>query len=217
MAGRLLRRIGNGTIALAVGAAAVYAHTYVMDQQALDAPLTTHVAAGAVAATGRFSARIDKVVAARTLKLRSTSKSALSGTTTTTETTVGTPDVFVVVTLSATSPGDPEYLQDPRLRTRDDVEYVATDRVGEEFTLSDRPVQQGWWVKLTYVFEVPPAALPGASVVVTVSTTNGIYDSVYPGRYDQLLPEASMTLTPDDAATRRLLDEAEPSLEMEAS
>jgi hypothetical protein len=217
MVRRILVRLGNGLVALAVAAAAVYAHTYVMEKDALDAPLTTKVAAGALAETGRFSARIDKVVAARSLRLLTKQTDPETGHATIKEsTTVGTRDVFVVVTVSATSAGDPLRLGDAWLRTRDELEYAATDRLGETFTMADRPVQYGWPVDLTYVFEVPPGALPGASVVITAPSTNGIYDSIYRQRYDQLLPEAALTLTPDDAATKRLLDEVKTSWDLVA-
>jgi hypothetical protein len=214
---RLGRRLGNGIIALLIGAAAIYADTFVMNKDDLDAPLTTRAATGAVAATGRFSARIEKVVVARSLRLLTTGTDPDTGSTTIKRSTsVSTPDVFVVTTISATSPGDPTRLRIAWLRTADGVEYVATDRVDRAFTLTHRPVQHGWWVKLTFVFEIPLEALPGASVVVSAPSTNGIYDDVYPNRYDQLLPEAVLSLTADDAADRRLLGEVKPSWQLAA-
>ncbi|WP_405144303.1 hypothetical protein OG589_41440 [Sphaerisporangium sp. NBC_01403] len=212
---RFWRSMRNGAIALAIGAAAVYAHTFTMDKGDLDAPLTTQAAAGAVAETGRFSARLEKVVVARSLRLLTTETSPDTRSTTIRKSTsVGTKDVFVVTTISATSRGDPTWLNQAWLRTADGVEYAATDRVDPTFTLAQRPVQNGWWVNLVFVFEVPPKALRGASVVVSAPSSNAIYDQIYPNRYNQLLPEAALALTADDAATRRLLDNVKPSWQM---
>ncbi|MFC4590666.1 hypothetical protein [Sphaerisporangium corydalis] len=214
---RLARSLINAVVALVVIAAAVYAHTFTMDQDDLDAPLSTRAAAGSAAATGRFSARLGKVVAASSLRLLTTTTEPVSGRVMILGTTrVGTPDVFVVTTVSATSSGAPTRLADAWLRTADGVEYAATDRVGPEFTLADRPVQDGWWVDVVFVFEVPREALPGSSVVVTAPSSNGIYDEIYPGRYDQLLPEAVLAVAPDDAAAKRILDDVKSSWQLVA-
>jgi hypothetical protein len=207
---RFWRSIGNGIIALAIGAAAVYAHTFTMNKDDLAAPLTSRAATGAVATNGRFSARLEKVVVAKSLSRPDTG----SNTRIRKSTSVGTRDVFVVTTISATSPGDPTWLNQAWLRTADGIEYSATDRVDPTFTLAQRPVQNGWWVSLVFVFEVPPKALSGASVIVSAPSSNGIYDDIYPNRYNQLLPEASLALTSDDAATRRLLDDVKPSWQL---
>ncbi|RCG31746.1 hypothetical protein DQ384_09410 [Sphaerisporangium album] len=205
------RRAGSALVALAVGAAAVYAHTFVMNKDQLDAPLTTTAAPGAVAETGRFSVRLDDVVAASSLSLITTGTDPdTGGTTIENSTAIRTHDLFVVATVSATSPKDPTWLPDAWLRTRDGIEYAATDRTGQAFT-PPRPVQNGWWTSLEYVFEVPREAVAGASIVVSAPSTNGIYDDIYPGRYDQLLPEARLALTADDAAARRLLQDVKPS------
>ncbi|GII85323.1 hypothetical protein Ssi03_33130 [Sphaerisporangium siamense] len=210
------RRAGNALAALAVGAAAVYAHTFVMDKERLDAPLTAMAAAGAAASTGRFAARLDGVVAARSLRLVTTGTDVETGATTIEESTsIGTRDLFLVATVGATSPKDPTYLPSAWLRTRDGIEYAASDRPGEAFT-PRRPAQHGWWTTLTFVFEVPPEAVPGAFVVITAPSTNGIYDTVYPDRYDQLLPEVRLPLTAGDAATRRLLTDVKTSWQLTA-
>jgi hypothetical protein len=213
----LARLLGNGVIALVIGAAAVYAHTFTMDADVLAAPLTSHAAVGAVATTGQFSARLDKVVIAKSLRLvtdrtdSGTGHRAIGD-----STSVGTPDVFVVTTISATSPGDPTRLASVSLRTADGVEYNATDRVDQLYTHSNRPVQNGWWVDMDFVFEVPTKALPGASIIVSAPSSNGIYDSIYPNRYNQLLPEAALALTTGNAGARRLIDEVKPSWQLVA-
>ncbi|MEV7966565.1 hypothetical protein AB0O34_11360 [Sphaerisporangium sp. NPDC088356] len=196
---RLLRRLGNGAVALAIGAAAVYAHTFTMDKEDLDAPLTSRAAAGGVASTGRFSARLGKVVAASSLTLLTTGTDPDSGHVKIRKSTrVGTRDVFVVASVSATSPGEPTRLENAWLRTADGIDYTATDRVDPAFTLAQRPVQKGWWVDVVFVFEVPPEAVRGASIVVSAPSSNGIYDQIYPNRYNQLLPEAALALSADD-------------------
>ncbi|GAA3843024.1 hypothetical protein GCM10022226_77400 [Sphaerisporangium flaviroseum] len=215
--GRFSHALGNGVVALAIGAAAVYAHTFAMDKDKLDAPLTSHAAAGGVAVTGRFSARLEKVVAARSLRLLTTSTDPETGRVTIKKSgRVGTQDVFIVVTIGATSPGDPTRLDDAWLRTADGVEYAATDRVGPAFTLPHRPVQNGWWVDVVFVFEIPPEALAGASIVVSAPSSNGIYDTIYPNRYNQLLPEAELPISADRAAARRLLDDVKTSWQLAA-
>ncbi|WP_248962514.1 hypothetical protein [Sphaerisporangium perillae] len=212
---RVARRLGNGTIALVIAATAVYAHTFVMDQDVLDAPLTTRATAGAVAETGRFGIRLERVVATRTIRLATPSNDPVTGGETIKETGhVGTPDIFVVATVRATSAGEPLWLKRASLRTRDGLEYTNTDRVYGIYTRADHPIQHGWWSEADYVFEVPPQALPGASVVISAPSTNGIYDEIYPGRYDQLLPEASLSLTADDASARRLLDDMPDSVRL---
>ncbi|GGK94903.1 hypothetical protein Sme01_57640 [Sphaerisporangium melleum] len=215
LARRAARRLGAGTAALAIGAAAVYAHTFVMDADALDAPLTTHAVPGAVAETGWFSMRLEQVVTTRTIRLGTPSTDPATGTETVKETEqVGTPDIFVVATVQATSADEPRRLKNAWLRARDGRAYQVTDRVLGIYTRAERPVQHGWWSELDYVFEVPKDALPGAEVVVTASSTNGVYDGISPGRYDQLLPEVALSLTTDDAAARRLLEEMAESVRL---
>ncbi len=195
----------------------MYAHTFVMDKDDLDAPLTSQAAAGAVASTGRFSARLDKVVAASSLRLLTTSTDPDGGHVEVKKSArVGTPDVFVVATVGATSPDEPTRLENAWLRTADGIEYAATDRVDPAFTLSRRPVQHGWWVDVVFVFEVPREAVPGASIVVSAPSSNGIYDQIYPNRYNQLLPEAALALSADDTAARHLLDDVKPSWQLVA-
>ncbi|MFC4530219.1 hypothetical protein [Sphaerisporangium dianthi] len=211
------RRLAGGTTALVIAAGAVYAHMYAMDKDALDAPLTVHAGAGAAADAGRFGVRLERVVATRTIRLATPSGDPGTGTETIKETGhVGTQDVFVVATVKATSAGDPLWLKDARLHTRDGLDYSVSDRVYGIYRRADHPVQHGWWSELDYVFEVPKDALPGATIVVTAPSTNGVYDGIYPGRYDQLLPEASLSLTADDAATRRLLDDMPASVRLTA-
>ncbi|MET8141586.1 hypothetical protein ABZU32_14870 [Sphaerisporangium sp. NPDC005288] len=211
------RRLANGTVALAIAAGAVYAHTYVMDKDDLDAPLTTHAAAGAVAANGRFGMRLERVAVTRTIRLATPSNDPETGAQVIKETGhVGTGDVFVVATVQATSAGDPLWLKEAWLHTRDGLDYAVSDRVYGIYRRADHPIQHGWWSELDYVFEVPKEALPGASIMVTAPSSNGINDDIYPGRYDQLLPEVSLSLTADDAATRRLISEMAESVRLMA-
>ena len=193
----------------------MYTHTFAMDQNALDAPLTARAAAGMTASTGRFSARLAKVVAARSLRLLTTGTDG-GHVTIKKSARVGTPDIFLITTISATSPGEPIRLANAWLRTADGLEYAATDRIARDFTRADRPVQYGWWVDIAFVFEVPPQAIPGASVVVSAPSSNALYDQIHPGRYDQLLPEADLAIFSGDASAKRLLDDVKTSWQLAA-
>ncbi|GII79684.1 hypothetical protein Sru01_46660 [Sphaerisporangium rufum] len=197
-----LRRLADAVVALAIGAAAVYAHTLTLGADELDAPLTSRAEVGATAVTGRFSARLGKVVAARSVRLGDGPDAR--------SLRAGEGEVFVVATVAATAPREPVWLREAWLRTRDGLDYAASDRTGVARGIG-RPAQPGWWTERLFVFEVPPEALPGAELVITGPSGNGLYDEIYPGRYDQLRPEAALELTAGDAAATRLLAEVKDS------
>lgn len=215
---RVLRRIGTVIVTLAIIALATYLHTKILDQNALDAPLTTKAAIGEVAETGRFSARLDKVEFARSIELQDVRKNAATGRQEVTGSTrLDTKHIFVIASVSATSPKDPTRLSTAGLETPDGVFYHATDRVEERFTLGRTYIQPGFWAQGVFVFEVPPEALAGANVVLQVPSDNGIYDSIYPGRYDQLLPEVALGLGLDEAEAAKAVANAKDVYQLKAS
>src|SRR5690606_8554897 len=179
------RRIRDAVATLVILALAVYLHTLVLTPDDLAARLTSSAAPGEVAETGRFSARLDRVEFARSIELQTTRVNAATGQEEVTRSTrIDTPYIFVIASVSATAPKDPTKIDQAGLETADDLFFVATDGVERRFTLGETFIQPGFWSSGMCVFEVPPEALPGSKVVLTVPSTNGIYDSIYPRRYD---------------------------------
>jgi len=132
-------------------------------------------------------------------------------------TRLDTKHIFVIATISATAPKDPTRLTTAGLETPDAIFYQATDRVERRFTLGNSYIQPGFWAKGVFVFEVPPEALVGAHVVLQVPSTNGIYDSIYPGRYDQLLPEVALDLGLDEAKADKAVTNAKDVYQLKAA
>jgi hypothetical protein len=214
---RWVRRIGNGVAALAIVALAVYLDTAVLTPDDLAAPLTSAAALGEVAETGRFSARLEQVEFARALDLKSTRTDAATGQEVVAKSIrVTTEHVFVIATVSATVPKQPTKFDTPGLQTRDEIFYAQTDRVEKRFTLSNAFVQPGFWAKGVFVFEVPPEALAGSKIVLSVPSTNGIYDLIYPNRYNQLLPEVALDLGLTEAKAKSAVADAKDVHELKA-
>ncbi len=214
---RLLRGMGNVIVALAIVALASYLDTKVLNQDELDARLTSAAGLGEVAVTGRFSARLDRVELARSIELRTTRVDAATGREEVTRSTrLGTEHVFVIASVSATSPKEPTKLTIAGLETPEEVFHAQTDRVDQRFTMAGVYVQPGWWAKGVFVFEVPAEALAGAKVTLSVPSTNGLYDTVYPQRYDQLLPEVALDLGLAEAEVKSAVAGAKDVHELKA-
>lgn len=214
----VLRRIGTVIVTLALIALAAYLDTKILDQDALDAPITSHAGLGEVAETGRFSARLEQVEFARSIELQNTRVNGSTGEQEVTRSTrLDTKHIFVIATVSATTPKEPTKVSVAGLSTPEDIFYVATDRVDIRFTLGNTYIQPGFWVKGVFVFEVPPEAIAGSRVVLSIPSGNGIYDSIYPNRYDQLLPEVALDLGLDEAKAKSAVAAAKDVYQLKAA
>jgi hypothetical protein len=215
-----VRRTVNILIALAVAAAAVYTQSWVMNQDDLAAALTSHAEPGKDAVTGQFSARLEKIDVARSVRMVSTYHSSITGRDVVRKSTTIGPmvanGIFVIATISATTPKQPTKLTIAGLQTRDERFYAASDRVEQTYTLGNSYIQPSWWAKGIFVFEVPKDALAGANITISIPSSNGIYDQIYPQRYDQLLPEVALDLNLDEAGATRLVDQAKSVYELKA-
>ncbi|MFC4530215.1 hypothetical protein [Sphaerisporangium dianthi] len=175
-------------IALAIGA--VCLQTFVMTADEKAAPLTVSGGKGEILASDHFSARLEQIEFARSVRVKRTY--------TTDE--VATDQIFLVVKVGATTPRRPIKLV-PYLVTADGLRFNATDKINETATLTDKWIQTGWWRSGLCFFEIPPGKVAGARVVVTEQQVNSLYD-------DQYLPEVSLDLGLDQARAREAMNAA---------
>ncbi|MGN9787073.1 hypothetical protein ACTMTF_37015 [Nonomuraea sp. ZG12] len=179
---RAAATVVNTLVGLVLVAGAVAVQSREMSQAEMDAPLTYVGAKDEAVDAGRFAVRVKKVSTARTVKSR--------------DKIVETEQVFLVIEAEATVPKDPVHLAPPTLLAADGKKFVATDKVDESQTLVNPWIQPGWWASGRFVFEVPPAALPGAQAVFQLPT-GGFY-------VEPLPPEAQVDLGIDEAAAKKL-------------
>jgi hypothetical protein len=181
-------------IGLALVGGAVYAQTFVLTPDEKDDPLTVSGGMHDELNATHFSARLERVESARTVRVKkqySTDEPAADG-------------VFLIVRIGATTPRRPIHLA-AHLMTADGLRFEPTDRVDEGATLRNKWVQPGWWASGLYFFDLPPAGLPGARVVIAEPPT--LFGESY-------LPEASFDLGLDQAKARRLTDAAKDVYEV---
>ncbi|HEY9522508.1 MAG TPA: hypothetical protein VIR33_04660 [Thermopolyspora sp.] len=215
--GRWIRRTANIVIALALATAAIYAQSWVMTPDDLDAPLTSQAAPGQTAVTGQFSARLEGFELARSIRTVTTRVDTATGKENTVKPPpIRTDHIFLIATIAATVPQKPTKLTIAQLQTRDGRFFQASDRVEQRYTLAGGYIQPGWWGKGVFVFEVPKDVLAGADITISIPSSNGIYDQIYPQRYDQLLPEVALDLNLDEAQAKRLVDQAKSVYELKA-
>ncbi|UBU14179.1 hypothetical protein [Nonomuraea gerenzanensis] len=105
----------------------------------------------------RFTARVDSFAVAKAIQDSSS--------------TIGTDNLFLVVSVSAKSSLKPYHMREAVLVTADGKKFAATDRVDSTLTLANTWVQPDIWVSGRFVFEVPASALPGASVLLGLGTS----------------------------------------------
>ncbi|MEV5413338.1 hypothetical protein AB0K60_31460 [Thermopolyspora sp. NPDC052614] len=184
---RVLRRVVNTVLGLALIAAAVSLQPLILDADDLDAPITSSGGHGDTVRTAFFDARVEGVEIAGALQQKDRPRvQAMSG------------QVFVVVKLAAMASTRALRLKTARLVTADGLKFHTTERLDAGASLGDKWVQPRWWSSGLYVFEVPPSALPGARLVVAEET---------PLLFgDQYLPEASIDLGLDAAKARTARD-----------
>ncbi|MGW0807612.1 hypothetical protein [Nonomuraea sp. NPDC002799] len=178
---------GGGTRLLGVVAglllvaAAIGVQALRLTDEQRSAPLTYAGAKGEIVDAKRFTVRLDAFTAARSIQDGSQ--------------TIGTDQLFLIVSVSAKSSLKPYHLGQPVLLTADGKKFDATDRVDTGVTMSTTWVQPDIWVSGRFYFEVPPSALPGARVVF------GLPPSVLVESYQ---PEVEVDLGLDEAAAGKL-------------
>ncbi|MEV0228060.1 hypothetical protein [Nonomuraea sp. NPDC050786] len=151
------RRQGTGArllgvlVGLVLVAGAVGVQTLHMTEGEEADPLTYTGAKGEAVDARRFTVRLDSFTAAKSIQ--------------TGDSTLGTDNLFLIVTASAKSSRKPYHLAQPVLVTADGKRFSATDRVSSMLTLANTWVQPDIWVSGRFFFEVPPSALPGAKVL----------------------------------------------------
>ncbi|GAA3843042.1 hypothetical protein GCM10022226_77440 [Sphaerisporangium flaviroseum] len=189
------RKIVAATLGVILISAAVYVQTFVLDGSRLDDPLTVSGGIQEAVSTDVFSARLDRVEFAKSVRVKKQFG--------TDEDT--TDKVFLVVKVGATAPRRPIQLTS-HLVTADGLRFDVTDHVTDTATLGSKWVQPGWWGSGLFFFEVPPDKVPGARVVVSqkASTIFG----------DQYLAEASFDLGLDGAKAGQMIQAAKDVYEV---
>ncbi|MCO5968993.1 DUF4352 domain-containing protein [Actinoallomurus soli] len=163
------------------------------------APLATEGRIGAPVRAGGFVVRVDRVTAARSATPDGDQ--------------VVRPDgVFVIVAVSAQSRRAPLLLTTALLRTRDG--YVYRDTVKNVIANDGDPVEMatlvpGVWTHGSFVFEVPPSKLAGATFVVSDRAANEKDPPKdFPAFGFELTAEADVPLGLTEAGARRLVANA---------
>lgn len=179
------RKVVGVVLGLLLIAAAVYAQSFVIGKDRFDDPLTVSGGMRQELATDLFSARLERVEAAKIIKVRTQYGVDEDG----------TDDLFLVVKIGATAPRRPIKL-DSHLITADGLRFNATDRVPVTATLSGKWVQSGWWRSGFFFFEIPRDKIEGARVVVSQLPSSMFGD--------QYAAEASFDLGLDPAEVDQL-------------
>ncbi|MEU6743160.1 hypothetical protein [Streptosporangium sandarakinum] len=190
------RRLGGLLTGAALAAAAVAAQSFAFSRDDHGGPLTWTGGLGETVTASRISVRAEGVHAARAIET-GTSPGTSSGT----GQRATTKGIFLVVDLAATSTRVPQRIAPPVLLTESGRRYAATDKVNGDLTITGPFVQWGWWVRKPAVFEVPPAELAGARIVVHPQEGNGAL-------IEPSAPEVEIDLGLDEAAAARLVSTA---------
>jgi hypothetical protein len=188
-------RVSAIVAGLALAVAAVWAQSNSMSYEQRGSFLTTKGAIGQFVETNRYTVKVTKVTTAHAVDTRSISGDAVK---------VATDYLFLLVNLTATTPREPmklSTLAPPVLLTADGRRYKPTDKVDETLTFVSKQVQPGLWSAGTLIYEVPPAALPGARFVFIPPVSAFVVDNS--------APEAEIDLGITDEAAARLISRAE--------
>ncbi|GGK94867.1 hypothetical protein Sme01_57600 [Sphaerisporangium melleum] len=188
-------RIAAAVLGVALAAGAVYAQTFTMSADQRRAPLTFSAGPRQDVRTDHFSARLERVEFARSVRVKRTYA--------TDEAT--TDQVFLIIKIGATGARRPLQLA-PFLVTADGLRFNATDKVNPTATITEKWVQPGWWRSALCFFEVPPDKIAGARVVVQ--------EKVNDLAGDQYLPETSFDLGLTGAQVRQGVEGAKDGYEV---
>lgn len=191
------QRLLHLLIGLLLIAAACYAQTLVPPPEQRTSPLTSTGAVGEEVATDRFTVKVNKVIAAHSTDAEPRREGVGQD-----EGRVRTGGIFLVLDVSATAAREAFRfgLPKPVLLTGDGKRYTLTDKVAESLTLMSQWIQPGFWTTRPLVFEVPPAALPGARLVISDRSGAIVADT---GR-----PEAEIDLGLTEESAKDLVDRA---------
>ncbi|MGW0058728.1 hypothetical protein ACWDTT_02205 [Streptosporangium sandarakinum] len=194
------RRLGGLLTGAVLAAAAVAAQSFAFSRDDYSGPLTWTGGLGETVTASRISVRAEGVHAARAIEA-GTSPGTSSGTSSGTGQRATTKGIFLVVDLAATSTRVPQRIAPPVLLTESGRRYAATDKVNGDLTITGPFIQWGWWTRKAAIFEVPPAELAGARIVVHPQEGNG-------GLIEPSAPEVEIDLGLDEAAAARLVSTA---------
>lgn len=198
------RRIGSWLVALGllVAALAIEArHDDDYDKQY--APVAASGSLGEPVDAGTFSLRVDGVVAARTIvpadEAKVTRPKRTSG-------------IFLVVHAAERAKRRAQMLPTAYIRARNGGEYYQTDKLGtiNNQTLDTIAAQPDYWVRGSYVFDLPRSALRGAELEVSSRDPREVsVPSVrFPAWGFELSPQANVDLRIDAGKARSLVANA---------
>jgi hypothetical protein len=171
---------------LALVAAAVWMQPLVLTPDQLNDPLTTSGGMHDELTTPRFSARLERVEFARSVRIKKEFGTDEAP----------TDQIFLIAKVGATSPRSPVRLH-ARLITADGRGFDATERVPDTATLTSKWVQPGWWRSGLYFFEVPPGRVAGTQLVIS-EEPSALFG-------DQFMPEAVFDTGLDEDEARRMV------------
>ncbi|GAA1273127.1 hypothetical protein GCM10009677_27870 [Sphaerisporangium rubeum] len=180
---------------LALVAAAVAMQPLRLAPERLNEPITASGGMHDELSMPRFSARLERVEFARTVRVnkRYGGEDAPTG------------QIFLIAKVGATAPKHPVQLH-ARLFTADGRRFDPTERVSDTAAMNTKWVQPGWWRSGLYFFEVPPDAVAGAKVVVS--------EEISPLFGDQFLSEAAFDTGLDGAAAKQAVGAAKDVYEV---
>ncbi|WP_405144295.1 hypothetical protein OG589_41420 [Sphaerisporangium sp. NBC_01403] len=190
----LWRRTVSAVVGLALVCAAVYVQTHVLTTDQRREPLTVSGGMHQELRTSHFSARLERVEFARSVRVKKKYG-----------TEDATPDeVFLIAKVGLTAPRRPLRLT-AHLVTADGLSFEPTDRVDLSATLGDKDIQPGWWRSGFYFFDIPADKVAGARVVVAEPAT--LFGTDF-------MPETAMDLGLDQAKARQMIDAAKDVYEV---
>lgn len=196
------RRLGRYLLAAAllVGACWVVSK-HVGDYDTAYRPLTASAAVGHAADTGSFTVRVDKVVAARSIREAAYGSAAHR---------LGTPGVFLVVTASIRASTSGQPLKTAFVKTADGRQYYPTDKTTSDDNLLHLIAQPGYWTTGQAAFEIPQAKLAGARLEIANRLPNQVTvpSKVFPPWGFELTPQADIDLGIDQARARSMIASA---------
>ncbi|MEV4069731.1 hypothetical protein ACGFJC_15980 [Nonomuraea fuscirosea] len=171
---------------VALIAVAMWVQSHHMSDLQTSDPLVYSGAKGETVDARRFSVRLENFVAAKSIK---------SG-----DKTLQTDQIFLILTVKATSALKPYHLGEPVLTTAEGKKFAATDRVDNSLSLASKWVQPDIWRAGQSFFEVPPSALAGATVTYAL-----------PGSFlvESYQPEIEIDLGLDEEGARKLATSAQ--------
>ena len=189
------QRAFRAVTGLALVAAAVAMQPLRLAPERLTEPITASAGIHEQVSLPRFSARLERVEFARSVRVDKQYGSDEAP----------TDQIFLVAKVGATAPQRPVQLH-ARLLTADGRRFDATERVSDTVALNTKWVQPGWWRSGLYFFEVPPDAVAGATVIVSEASS--------PLFGDQFLSEAAFDTGLDEAAAKRAVGAAKEVYEV---